>query len=74
MYDTPEVYADMVHTLAELTCWSIDQIVPRALIPQMHFEPVGEEGERALACLAALHALALRGQALRETVDRVAGY
>jgi uroporphyrinogen decarboxylase len=29
MYDAPEVYADMVDTLAELTCWSIDQIVPR---------------------------------------------
>ena len=29
MYDAPDVYADMVDTLAELTCWSIDQIVPR---------------------------------------------
>jgi hypothetical protein len=29
MYDTPDVYADMVDTLAELSCWSIDQIVLR---------------------------------------------
>ncbi len=29
MYDAPDVYADMVDTLAELSCWSIDQIVPR---------------------------------------------
>ena len=29
IYDAPDVYADMVDTLAELTCWSIDQIVPR---------------------------------------------
>ena len=26
----------------------IDQIVPRALVAQMHLEPVGEEGEQAL--------------------------
>ena len=29
IHDAPDVYADMVDTLAELTCWSIDQIVPR---------------------------------------------
>jgi len=29
MYDAPDVYADMVDTLAELTCWGIDQIMPR---------------------------------------------
>ena len=28
MYDAPDVYADMVDTLAELTCWGIDQVVP----------------------------------------------
>jgi len=28
MYDAQDVYADMVNTLAELTCWGIDQIVP----------------------------------------------
>ena len=29
MYDAPDVYADMVNTLAELTCWGIDQVVPK---------------------------------------------
>jgi len=29
MYDAPDVYADMVDTLAELTCWGIDQVVPK---------------------------------------------
>jgi len=29
MYDEPDVYADMVDTLAELTCWGIDQVAPR---------------------------------------------
>lgn len=29
MYDAPEVYSDMVNTLSNLTCWAIDQIVPR---------------------------------------------
>ncbi|MBI3991486.1 MAG: hypothetical protein HY350_04980, partial [Candidatus Omnitrophica bacterium] len=29
MYDNQDVYADMVNTLAELTCWSIDQVLPR---------------------------------------------
>ena len=29
MHDAPDTYGDMVDTLAELTCWSIDQIVPR---------------------------------------------
>ena len=27
MYDRPNVYADMVDTMAELTCWGIDQVV-----------------------------------------------
>lgn len=29
MYDRPDVYADMVDTIAELVCWSIDRIAPR---------------------------------------------
>ena len=29
MHDAPDAYADMVDTLAELSCWAIDQIVPR---------------------------------------------
>lgn len=29
MYDDPDCYADMVDTLAELTCWSLDRILPR---------------------------------------------
>ena len=29
MYDAREVYADMVMTLADLTCWGLDQILPR---------------------------------------------
>jgi len=33
MYDARDVYADMVDTLAELTCWSIDQILPRMSTP-----------------------------------------
>lgn len=41
MYDNPEVYADMVKTLADLTCWSLDEILPRAkkigLAPDMGF-------------------------------------
>ncbi len=28
MYDDPDVYADMVNTLANLTCWGIDQVLP----------------------------------------------
>jgi hypothetical protein len=34
MFDDPDVYADMVDTLAELTCWQIDQVAPR-----MHTTP-----------------------------------
>lgn len=41
MYDNPEVYADMVNTLADLTCWSIDEILPTAkkmgVVPDMGF-------------------------------------
>ena len=29
MYDSQDVYADMVDTIAELVCWGIDQVVPR---------------------------------------------
>lgn len=29
MYDDPDVYADMVMTLADLTCWGIDQVLPK---------------------------------------------
>lgn len=29
MFDSPETYGDMVDTLAELSCWAIDQVVPR---------------------------------------------
>jgi len=29
MYDDQDVYADMISTLAELTCWGIDQVVPK---------------------------------------------
>jgi uroporphyrinogen-III decarboxylase len=29
MHDDPDVYAEMVMTLADLTCWSLDQILPR---------------------------------------------
>ena len=29
MYDDLDVYADMVDTITELVCWSIDQVVPR---------------------------------------------
>lgn len=29
MYDAPDVYRDMVNTLADLTCWGIDQVIPR---------------------------------------------
>lgn len=29
MFDAPDVYADMVNTIAELACWGIDQVVPK---------------------------------------------
>ncbi len=29
MYDARDVYADIVDTLAELTCWGFDQVIPR---------------------------------------------
>lgn len=29
MYDDPDCYADMVNTLADLTCWYLDQVLPR---------------------------------------------
>jgi len=41
MYDAPEVYTDMVNTLADLTCWSLDEILPIAkslgVVPDMGF-------------------------------------
>ena len=41
MYDNPEVYTDMVNTLADLTCWSLDEILPIAkaqgVVPDMGF-------------------------------------
>jgi len=41
MYDAPDCYADMVMTLADLTCWSLDQILPgmkaRGVTPDMGF-------------------------------------
>ena len=38
MYDDQDVYADMVNTLAELTCWGIDQVVPRMhVVPDLGF-------------------------------------
>lgn len=29
MYDEPEIYADMIDTLANLTCWTIDQVLSK---------------------------------------------
>ena len=29
MYDAPDCYADMVTTLADLSCWAMDQIIPK---------------------------------------------
>ena len=29
MYDARDVYADMVDTLADLTCWGLDQVLPK---------------------------------------------
>lgn len=41
MYDNPEIYTDMVNTLADLTCWSLDEILPMAkaqgVVPDMGF-------------------------------------
>ena len=41
IYDHPEVYTDMVDTLADLTCWGIDEVLPLArkmgVIPEMGF-------------------------------------
>jgi uroporphyrinogen-III decarboxylase len=41
MFDDPDCYADMVDTLAELTCWSLDQVLPRmqalGVTPDMGF-------------------------------------
>jgi len=33
MYDRRDIYADMIDTLAELTCWGIDEVVPRMKSP-----------------------------------------
>ncbi len=38
MYDDPDVYADVVNTLADLSCWGIDQVVPRLKVkPDLAF-------------------------------------
>ncbi len=41
MYDDPDCYADMVNTLADLTCWGLDQVLPRmraqGVVPDMGF-------------------------------------
>lgn len=38
MADDRDCYADMVNTLADLTCWSIDQIIPRmSTVPDIGF-------------------------------------
>jgi uroporphyrinogen decarboxylase len=38
MHDDPDIYADMVNTIAELTCWGIDRIVPKMkTVPDMCF-------------------------------------
>lgn len=38
MYDDRDCYADMVDTLADLTCWSLDRIVPRmSTVPDLGF-------------------------------------
>ncbi len=38
MFDSPDVYADIVETLAELTCWGIDQVIPKmAAAPDFGF-------------------------------------
>jgi len=31
MYDDPDVYADIVNTMADLTCWCLDAVLPRAI-------------------------------------------
>lgn len=33
LYDDPDCYADMVNTIADLVCWSIDEVVPRMKTP-----------------------------------------
>jgi len=38
MYDDPDCYADMVNTIADLTCWSFDQLIPKMhTVPDMAF-------------------------------------
>ena len=32
MYDDPDVYADMVMTLADLVCWQIDEVLPKVKV------------------------------------------
>ncbi len=36
MHDDREVFADMVSTIAELTCWLMDQILPRVRVDLAH--------------------------------------
>ena len=33
MFDAPDCYADMVMTLADLTCWMLDQVLPKLSAP-----------------------------------------
>lgn len=33
LFDDPEVYEDMVATIADLVCWGIDQTIPRLPVP-----------------------------------------
>jgi uroporphyrinogen decarboxylase len=38
MYDDPDCYADMVNTLADLTCWALDAVLPKMKVkPDMGF-------------------------------------
>lgn len=38
MYDDPDCYADMIHTLSDLICWGLDQVLPRMrVLPEMGF-------------------------------------
>src|SRR6185437_16692234 len=44
-FDAPDDHQEVVATESE---HGIDEIVPRTLLAEMHFEPVGEEGKEAL--------------------------
>jgi uroporphyrinogen-III decarboxylase len=36
MYDNPEVFSDMVTTMADLVCWGMDQILPKLKVDFVH--------------------------------------